>query len=71
MPVPVGAVTVIVPVATAQVGCAVAEAVGTEGVGGCGLTVTVVAVDAQPALLFTVTLYVPAAILVNEPVVFV
>ena len=34
MPVPVGAVIVIVPVATLQVGCDVTFAVGTEGVIG-------------------------------------
>ena len=33
-PAPSGAVTVIVPVATAQVGCAVTPAVGATGVGG-------------------------------------
>jgi hypothetical protein len=32
IPVPVGAETVIVPVATAHVGCKVAEAVGAAGV---------------------------------------
>ena len=48
MPVPVGAVTVIVPVATLHVGCEVTEAVGAEGVEGCALTVTLVAVEVQP-----------------------
>ena len=56
MPVPVGAVMVIVPVATVQVGCAVTEAVGTEGVVGCALTVTIVAEEIQPSGSLTVTL---------------
>ena len=67
MPVPVGAVTVIVPVGTGQVGCAVTEAVGTEGVGGCGLTVTLVEFEIQPLLFLAVTLYIPAETPVNEP----
>jgi hypothetical protein len=41
--IPVGAeVTVIVPVATAHVGCKVAAAVGAAGVAGCVLIVTLV-----------------------------
>ena len=48
IPVPVGAVTVIVPVATLHVGCVVTEAVGTEGVEGCAFTVTLVDVEVQP-----------------------
>ena len=37
---PVGAVTVIVPVATAQVGCSVALAVGVAGAEGCAVITT-------------------------------
>lgn len=72
MPVPVGAVTVIVPVALAQVGCCVTLAVGAAGVEGCGLSVKVVPEgDIQPPLLFAVTVYVPTGILSKIPVVFV
>ena len=71
MPAPVGAVIVIVPVATLHVGCDVALAVGTEGVAGWALTVTLVAVEVQPPLLLAVTLYVPVATPVKTPVVFV
>jgi hypothetical protein len=63
---PVGAVTVIVPVATEQVGCAVALAVGAAGTDGCAFTVRLVAVDTHPLVVFfVVTLYVPGATLVN------
>jgi hypothetical protein len=71
MPAPVGAETTIVPVATKQDGCEAADAVGTEGVGGCALTVTLVAADVQPCVFFAVTLYVPAATPVKIPSVFV
>lgn len=70
MPVPVGPVMVIVPVARVQVGCVI-FAVGTEGVGGWALTVTLVFVEIQPVLFLAVTLYVPAATPVKIPVVFV
>ena len=70
IPVSVGAVTVIVPVATAHVGCAVTLAVGTEGVNGWGLTVTLVLAETQPTLFFAVTLYVPAVTPVKIPIVF-
>ena len=56
MPTPVGAVMVIVPVATAHVGCAVTEAVGAAGVGGCAFTVTEVTEEIQPLLFFAVKL---------------
>ena len=49
-------VTVIVPVATAQVGWVVTLAVGVAGVDGCAFTVTLVADDIHPAAFFTVTL---------------
>ena len=55
-PAPVGAVTVIVPVVTAQVGCEVTLAVGAAGAPGAPFTVTGVADDIQPLLFFTVTL---------------
>jgi hypothetical protein len=48
-------VTVIVPVATVQVGC-VTEIAGATGVGGCAFTVTMVAADTQPAELLAVRL---------------
>jgi hypothetical protein len=71
IPVPVGAVTVMVPVGTVQVGRRVTLAVGAAGVAGCGLTVTDVAVEVHPAEFLAVTLYVPAATSVNTPVVLV
>ena len=64
-----GDVTVIVPFALAQVGWAVTEALGTEGVLGAALTVNVLTGDVQPALVLAVTLYVPAATAVKTPVV--
>ena len=45
IPVPVGALIVIVPVATVQVGCDVTLAVGTEGDSGSTLTVMLVFFD--------------------------
>ena len=55
MPVPVGAVTVIVPVDTVQVGCSVALAVGAAGVAGCALMTTLAdATEVHPAALVTV-----------------
>ena len=71
MPVSVGAVTVIVPVATLHVGCVVTDAVGTEGVEGCALTVTLVAVEIQPDVFLAVTPYVPAETPVKTPLVLV
>ncbi len=50
-----GAVTVIVPVATKQVGW-VGVAVGATGAGGGASIVTVAGVDVQPAAFLTVTL---------------
>ena len=55
-PAPVGAVTVIVPVALAQVGCAVTLAVGVAGVEGGDVIVKLVAGDVQPALVLAVRL---------------
>ncbi len=55
-PAPVGAVMVMVPVATAQVGWAVTLAVGATGVGGWALTVTDDDAEIQPAAFCTVTL---------------
>ena len=65
-----GAVTVIVPVATAQVGC-VGVTAGAAGVAGCGSIVTEVTAEIQPVAFLTVTLYVPRATVVNAPVVLV
>ena len=48
--------TVIVPVAKAQVGCEVTDAVGAAGVAGCAFTVTeVVPGETQPLALRAVT----------------
>ena len=49
-----GAVTVIVPVATVQVGC-VRATVGAAGVNGCALIVALVAKEVHPAPLVVVT----------------
>jgi hypothetical protein len=54
-PAPSGAVMVMVPVATAQLGW-VSVAVGAGGVAGAGLTVSGVAAEVQPAALRAVTL---------------
>ena len=59
----------IVPVATAHVGC-VSVVVGAAGGVGCGFIVTELAGEVQVPLL-AVTLYVPGATLLNTPVVFV
>ena len=51
-----GALTVIVPVAWAQVVGEVAKAVGAAGALGAAFTVTAVAAEVHPAAFFTVTL---------------
>ena len=61
---------VISPVGVVQVGCVVTDAVGTEGVVGCGLMVTTVAADTQPPAFLTVTLYVPTLTKLKVPDVF-
>jgi hypothetical protein len=70
MPAPIGADTVIVPVATAHVGWVILE-VGADGVAGCASTVTLVAALIQPREVFAVTEYVPAVTPVKIPLVFV
>ena len=65
-----GVVTVIVPVETVHVGCAVTVAVGAAGATGTPLTVNEVAADTHPALV-VVTSYTPGASNENMPVVFV
>ncbi|MOA46864.1 hypothetical protein D3C78_1694300 [compost metagenome] len=54
-PVPVGAVTEILPVPTKQVGLTVL-AVGVAGVFGAALIVTTIGADTQPSALRTVRL---------------
>ena len=66
-----GAVTVMVPVAAAQVAGAVAVAVGADGAAGAGLIVTDAAAEVHPAAFLTVTLYVPGATVLNTPLVLV
>jgi hypothetical protein len=55
---PIGAVTTMVPVGIAQVGCTVTLAVGAEGTPGTALTVTLVPAETQvgSAVFLTVTL---------------
>ena len=68
----VAELTVMVPVASAQVGCEVTEAVGAEGVAGCVFTVAeVVAGETQPLALRAVTVYVPADTPGKMPVLLV
>ena len=57
-PAPIGAVTTIVPVGTAQVGCTVTLAVGAAGSPGTAFTVTLVPAETQDgsAVFLTVTL---------------
>ena len=66
-PAPIGAVTTIVPVGTAQVGCTVTLAVGADGAPGTAFTVTLVPAETQvgSAVFLTVTLYIPGATNVN------
>ena len=59
-PVPVGAVTVIAPVAVVQVGC-VNDNVGAESEADGALITAAVAAEVQPELFLTVTLYVVLA----------
>ena len=51
-----GTLTVMLPVAWAQVVGELAEAVGAAGAEGAAFTVTCVAEEIQPAAFFTVTL---------------
>ena len=71
MPVPVGAVIVIVAVEPTHAMGVVTLAVGAAGLAMAGLTVILVAVEMQPVLFFAVRLYIPAAIPVKIPVVLV
>ena len=54
-PAPVGAVTVILPVATDQVGCVVLT-VAAVGVEGCALITPAVGIEIHPCAFSTVTL---------------
>ena len=67
---PVGAVTVIVPVCTAQLGW-INVTVGAAGEASGVLIVTLVPVEIQPSKFFAVTVYVPVGTRVNIPVVLV
>ena len=69
-PLAAGAVTVMVAVGVAHVGC-VMVAVGAAGVVGCALIVTLVAGEIQPVLFLAVKLYVPGFTRLKVPVVFV
>ena len=53
---PATRVTLIVPVASEQVGCTVVPNTGAAGVAGCALIVTLVAGDTHPEAFFAVTL---------------
>ena len=68
IPVPVGAVMVIVPVAVLHVGCAVTLAVGADGAdGSLKLALTPVA-EVHPLAVISMLLYVPAgAVMLAEP----
>ena len=66
-----GELTVTVPVATVQVGCAVTLATGALGVAGWAVTVKANAALIQLLVFFELRLYVPAITLVNIPLVFV
>jgi hypothetical protein len=68
--VPVGAVIVIVPVATAHVGW-IKVVIGVAGLTGCLLIVTLVSEEIQLSEFFMVTMYVHAGNRVNIPVVLV
>ena len=61
---PIGDVTVIVPVANVQVGW-INVAVGAAGVGGWALIVTVVPKEMHPSEFIAVTVYVPGATALN------
>jgi hypothetical protein len=56
-----GAVTVIVPVGTIQVGCRVALAVGVAGAPGAALIVTLVPEEVHRSEFIAVTVYGPDA----------
>ena len=62
-----GALTVIVPVAVAHVGCAVTLAVGAGGVAGCAFTVTLVTADIHPLALCAINVCGPGATAVYPP----
>ena len=60
IPLPVGVLTVMIPLDIVHVGC-VTEAVGVAGVDGCGLIVINAPALIHPSAFFAVTVYVPAA----------
>ena len=65
--------TVMVPVEAEQVGCRVTLTIGADGAVGCGFTVTFVPAETHASSVAdrAVTVYVPAGIRVNRPVVLV
>ena len=70
MPAPVGAVMVMVPVATVHVGW-IKVAVGAAGVAGWALIISLVPEEIQLTAFFAVTVYVPVETRLKIPVVLV
>ena len=66
MPVAIGAVTVIVPVASEQVGW-ISVTVGAAGAVGAAVIVAIVIAEIHPDAFLAVTLYGPATRPLNTP----